>query len=369
MLPADVIAARTATRLAAGEDEDQILFGDLHVHTTLSADAFQLALPLLGGVGTNPLADACDYARYCSALDFWSLNDHAEAITPQLWQESVASIRQCNAVAGAANDPDVVSYLGWEWTQVGATPETHFGHRNVILRDLADDAIPARPIAAASSRVGGIGSANPFVRGAMVAARVHDGATHDFARKLTELHDTPRCPAGVPTRELPSDCLESASTPGELMAKLREWESAALVIPHGTAWGWTASPLASWETQLGADAHDETLQRLIEVHSGHGNSEEYRAWRPLVRDASGALVRVWSAHASADRTARSLLAAVREQGEGFEVQLLSSAGLVLDDADVAAEFSLNLAERGPAARRPASRASRPRLTYGARCSR
>jgi len=266
--------------------EKSILFGDLHVHTAVSMDAFLMSLPIAGGEGAHPAADACDFARYCSALDFWSLNDHAEAITPQLWQESVESIRQCNAVASDPNNPDVVSYLGWEWTQVGATPETHWGHRNVILRDLADDAIPARPIAAASNRVGGIGSANVFARGALVASRVHDGAAHDFARKITELQDTPRCAEGVATRELPRDCMESAATPGELMAKLREWESAALVIPHGTAWGWTASPLATWETQLGDDAHDEQ-QRLIEVYSGHGNSEEYRAWRPLVRDANG----------------------------------------------------------------------------------
>jgi hypothetical protein len=264
-----------------------VLFGDLHVHTAVSLDAFLMSLPIAGGEGAHPAADACDFARYCSALDFWSLNDHAEAITPQLWQESVESIRQCNAVAGDPNNPDVVSYLGWEWTQVGGTPETHFGHRNVVLRDLADAAIPPRPIAAASSRVGRIGAANPFARGVMVAARMHEAGTHDLARKLTELQDAARCPEGVPTRELPRDCLESAATPGELMTKLREWESAALVIPHGTAWGWTASPLASWETQLGADAHDPAQQRLIEVYSGHGNSEEYRAWRPLARGANG----------------------------------------------------------------------------------
>ena len=38
-VPAEVIAARTASRRAATDDEDQILFGDLHVHTTISVDA------------------------------------------------------------------------------------------------------------------------------------------------------------------------------------------------------------------------------------------------------------------------------------------------------------------------------------------
>ncbi len=269
--------------------EKSILFGDLHVHTSISMDAFLMSLPLAGGEGAHPAADACDFARYCSALDFWSINDHAESITPQLWRESVESIRQCNAVAGGASDPDLVSYLGWEWTQVGDTPEQHFGHRNVILRDLADDAIPARPISAASNRVGALARLGTPGRAALVARDLFDARTHDFARKLTELAETERCPGGVPTRDLPRECMESAATPGELFAKLHAWESAALVIPHGTAWGFTAASTASWDTQLGDDAHDPELQRLIEVYSGHGNSEEYRAWRPALRSADGAL--------------------------------------------------------------------------------
>ena len=132
-IPQAIIKERMATQAKAAtiintKPTQQILFGDLHVHTTLSFDAFLGSLPMLQGEGSHPLADACDFARFCSAMDFWSINDHAEASTPRRWAETVSSIQQCNAVGGNGSNPDTVAFLGWEWTQVGATPDTHFGH-------------------------------------------------------------------------------------------------------------------------------------------------------------------------------------------------------------------------------------------------
>ena len=62
--------------------ESRILFGDLHNHTNYSIDAYVFNSKLVKGGGITTPADACDFARYCSALDFWSINDHAEGLTP-----------------------------------------------------------------------------------------------------------------------------------------------------------------------------------------------------------------------------------------------------------------------------------------------
>ena len=267
----------------------QVLFGDLHVHTTFSFDAFQMSLPMAGGDGAHPVADACDYARHCAALDFWSINDHAITLTPRRWQETVDSIRQCNAVARDVNEPDLVSYLGWEWTQVGSTPENHYGHKNVILRDLEDGAIPTRPISA------GVPPGAPQIQeaapssvlvGAMALALADSGG-RELAEYLAETTALRDCPTGVPVRDLPLDCREVAGTPKDLFDKLRDWDLATMVIPHGTTWGFYTPPGSAWDKQLASGMHDPEQQRIIEVMSGHGNSEEFRSYREVVLHEDG----------------------------------------------------------------------------------
>ena len=276
-------ARREIDRRAGGRetaDGKRILFGDLHVHTTYSIDAFLMSLPVMAGEGAHPPADACDFARYCAQLDFFSLNDHAEALTPAHWQATKSSLRECNARAGDASDPDLVAFVGFEWTQVGRTPETHFGHRNVMFPGLAEAELPARPITALAD-TGGQALFEGLDR--VARARFIDPLGWrdylDFQWLADALAAVPNCPEGVDTRELPADCRENAPTPDVLFEKLAQWGLPTLVIPHGTTWGLYTPPGTSMDKSLARAHFVPEKQRLIEVFSGHGNSEEYRAWR------------------------------------------------------------------------------------------
>ena len=280
------LAQRSAAAAVRAGSTRQILFGDLHVHTTISFDAFMLNLPLMGGEGAHPPADACDFARHCAGLDFWSINDHSPQTscpptgrTP--WRRS-ASATPWRATRA---NPDLVSFLGWEWTQAGRTPAEHYGHKNVVLAHTDDARIPSRPIAASA---GGV-AANPpnvLARGALA---IQGGRFHDMARRWTAISEMPICADG-PVRSLGTDCREVAATPDALFAKLDDWGHDALVIPHGTTWGIYSPPGTDFAKQLEGEMHDPERQVLLEVYSGHGDAEVYREWRAVEEDIDGSLV-------------------------------------------------------------------------------
>jgi len=281
----DGAALATSSGSPAEAARKQILFGDLHVHTTYSIDAFVFSLPIFASEGVHPPADACDFARYCSALDFFSINDHAESLTPERWRATLESLRECNARAGDPSDPDLVAFVGWEWTQVGSTPEQHWGHKNVIVPGLSDAEVPPRPIAfLPESELAR--APNPLLlRGAESLLAWLDPVYADFVWWIERLARLESCPHGVDSRALPPDCRETADTPAELFEKLAQWGGESLVIPHGLAWGIHAPPAARLDNQLTAEQHDSSRQRLLEIFSGHGNGEEYRSW--LDRPAAG----------------------------------------------------------------------------------
>ncbi|MEM9175829.1 MAG: DUF3604 domain-containing protein [Myxococcota bacterium] len=313
----------------------QIVFGDLHVHSTFSFDAFTLSLPMSGGDGAHPVSDACDYARHCSNLDFFSINDHAVTLTPRRWTETIDAIRQCNDLARDPANPDLVAYLGWEWTQVGATPATHWGHKNVIVRGLEDHEIPTRPIAAGLPL--GIESINSELpsattMGALALTDVEGGGL-EFAAYQSELMDVVDCERDVPVRQLPDDCRESAATPGELFGKLDDWGFDSMVIPHGTTWGFYTPLGSSWDKQLTQQDHDPRYQRLIEVFSGHGNSEEFRPFEEIAFDDEG--------NATCPEPANGFLPSCWRAGEIIAERCLEE-GVASDECDARAATARQL---------------------------
>jgi hypothetical protein len=263
--------------LSGTQRSKAILFGDLHVHTSYSIDAFLYALPLFGGEGVHPPADACDFARYCADLDFFSLNDHAEALTPERWQRSIESLRSCDARSGDPASPDLVAFLGWEWTQTGSTPETHFGHKNVIVPSLAEGKIPARPISALPDDVMDRARFLWLARIAEAAATLGADPYADLLWWIRRITDVPFCEGGVDTVDLPRDCHENAPTPARLFEKLEQWGGETLVIPHGLAWGIHAPPGATLRRMLEPAHFAPERERLLEVFSGHGSGERYEA--------------------------------------------------------------------------------------------
>jgi len=255
VLLAVVVAALVVWHvLGAGNPQ---LDGDMHVHTTLSVDAFQQSLPLLGGEGIHPPADACDFARFCSQLDFYALTDHAEALTPRTWQMVKDSVRQCNAV-GERSTPDLVAFTGYEWSQVGLTPETHLGHKNVIYKHTDEDRLPARQIGAPGLvdrnfrnwRTLLVNIQLPFF------AYFDQQPYNDVIYHVREGMSVSECPRCVPSPLLPADCREVAETPRDLFRKLDEWGHEALVIPHGTTRGFYTLREYLWDKQLAAEQDD-----------------------------------------------------------------------------------------------------------------
>ena len=285
-----VVSAREDAQRAFGDgSEGRVLFGDLHVHSTLSVDAFQWSLPLMGGEGVHPPADACDFARFCSQLDFYSLTDHAEALTPRTWAMVKQSVRQCNAVDADTEQPDLIAFTGFEWTQIGATPETHYGHRNVIFKDIDDERLPARPIAAPGLAAQAMASPDAILANLSIPFRAfpEQQPYNDVTAHVAEIIGVEDCPATGASPDLPVDCRESAATPDVLFRKLGEWGVDAMVIPHGTTWGFYTPPGYVYDKQLGAKHSDPKWQQLIEVFSGHGNSEEYRTFRAVEDSEDG----------------------------------------------------------------------------------
>ena len=256
------------------ENINQIFFGDLHVHTTFSQDAFLFSLPVIQGEGAHPPADACNFARFCSSLDFFSITDHAEGLTKEMWEDTIKSIKNCDAVSND-DQKDLIAFAGWEWTQMASTPETHYGHKNVILRDL--DNLPEKPIGAGLTGLDLMIKhyAAPLLP--LIVDFPPEQIDFDFLKYRSTTYSEPFC-ADLENEENVK-CKEKAENPKQLFEQLDKLNLEALVIPHGTTWGIHAPAGSNLSYQLLEGQHDPEKQRLIEVYSGHGNSEIFKDFK------------------------------------------------------------------------------------------
>ena len=273
------------------EPQSMILFGDLHAHSSNSLDALVNDLPLVGGKGDRDPDLRCRFARYCAGLDFWALVDHAEEQTAGQWAENLEAIRACNdRFGGYDHEPEMVSFAGWEWTPNADTPDEEWGHRNVVLKDTCPAAIPVRSIASSAGFVG-IDADMFRTYGDILAALDPDNAALYawVVERVIARFDKPDCDPDTDTLALPADCHETAGTLEDLFHRLDRWDVDALVIPHGMGWGSNAVPQGGWRHQFTPAQHDPRFDFLMEIYSGHGNSEEYRTWKPVNTTGDGAL--------------------------------------------------------------------------------
>ena len=281
--PKNLLNKKIQSQLEHSMTNKQILFGDTHVHSTYSSDAFLWSLPLNNGEGPHPVSDACDYARFCSALDFWVISDHAEAATPTKWMEAKKAIRQCNAIHEKSDIPDLISFLGFEWTQIDPNKEDHYGHKNVMFLETDEASVPIMPIGSGGVATDGMRNPDrlPTVRSNMLSMALFDFKNRnryaDFISFNDHISQTENCLEGK--EYSPSDsCYFSALTPKDLFKALDDIKSDSIVIPHGNTWGFYTPSESSWDKQLSIDNNDSKKQISFEIMSGHGNSEEYRSW-------------------------------------------------------------------------------------------
>ena len=280
--PDYLLQSKIQSQLKHTNTEKQIVFGDTHVHSTYSTDAFLWSLKNFNGEGPHLMAEACDYARFCSAIDFWVNTDHAEASTPRKWAETIRAVQNCEAVNKGDRAKDLISFVGYEWTQINPdNKDDHYGHKNLLFLETDDELLPKVPFGAAGYTSGGFRDREGLVSAKinMLSASVVDFSNRnryaDFIAFYEEVVANPDCD---PNDMNYSDCYKSVFTPKDLFSILKTVESASIVIPHGNTWGYYTPTESSWDKQLLNEMHDPSMQISIEVFSGHGNSEEFRNW-------------------------------------------------------------------------------------------
>ena len=146
---------------------------------------------------------------YKSNLDFFAITDHAEWLTSREWNDTISSIQNCASTSSDLDNPPIIPLLGWEWTQKSINKSNHYGHKNVILRSIENDAIPLRPIGAEGKF---FESLLRIPISSMLGASLYDFKNRqnyfNFRHRKLITENLNRCSSDKPVRDLPVDCIE-----------------------------------------------------------------------------------------------------------------------------------------------------------------
>ncbi len=262
--------AETRTTLGALDGTD-ILFGDPRVYTRYSDAAHLLGLSALGGDGARPVADACDYARFCSAVDFWGTADHAELLTPARWRETLATLSQCNTIARQTDTHATEAFAGFTWSPVSAGSMTMATPAQVLFAETTPELAAVQPIGA-----GGLGAAvlrhDSLIEQLGLIRFAAQQSTLNFA---SHTRDT-RAFADCPDDATGADCRPVATTERELQARLANAGFDYQLTNIASTYGLYTAALAE-------ATHDDTAtSELFEIMSGYGSAEEYRVFRDAI---------------------------------------------------------------------------------------